>query len=131
MTDTYCWPSTIKVTGAITICPPRLAFHSNSPVHASSAWKWPSRPPVNSRSDAVVNMPPSLTSNCRNFQAAPPERGDVNRDEIPSDYNVRSKSEDAAAVDFISGMTDHYAIRTAEAIRPGIAAPFTEQRFAL
>ena len=56
---------------------------------------------------------------------------DVNRDEIPSDYNVRSKSEDAAAVDFISGMTDHYAIRTAEAIRPGIAAPFTEQRFAL
>ena len=56
---------------------------------------------------------------------------DVNRDEIPSDYNVRSKSEGAAAVDFIAGMTDHYAIRTAEAIRPGIAAPFTEQKFTL
>lgn len=56
---------------------------------------------------------------------------DENRDEIPSEYNVRSKSEDAAAVDYISGMTDHYALRTAEAIQPGIAAPFTERRFIL
>jgi dGTPase len=56
---------------------------------------------------------------------------DANRDEIPSEYNARSKSEDAAAVDFISGMTDHYAMRTAEAIRPGITAPFSEQRFNL
>ena len=54
-----------------------------------------------------------------------------NRDEIPPEYNVRSKSEDAATVDYISGMTDHYALRTAEAIRPGITDPFTEQRFNL
>jgi len=56
---------------------------------------------------------------------------DENRDEIPSEYSVRSKSEDEAVVDYISGMTDHYAMRIAEAIRPGITDPFTEQRFNL
>ena len=52
----------------------------------------------------------------------------ANRGEIPREYGQRSKSEDMAVVDYISGMTDHYAIRVAERIRPGIAAPFTERR---
>ena len=52
----------------------------------------------------------------------------ANRNEIPKEYGQRSKSEDMAVVDYISGMTDHYAIRVAERIRPGIAVPFTERR---
>ena len=52
----------------------------------------------------------------------------ANGNEIPKEYGQRSKSEDMAVVDYISGMTDHYAIRVAERIRPGIAAPFTERR---
>ena len=52
----------------------------------------------------------------------------ANRSEIPAEYGQRSKSEDMAVVDYISGMTDHYAIRVAERISPGIAAPFTERR---
>src|SRR5207247_7356593 len=48
--------------GAITTWPPRLALHKSLPVRASSAWKYPSRPPVNSRSDAVVRMPASVRS---------------------------------------------------------------------
>ena len=52
----------------------------------------------------------------------------ANGSEIPKEYGQRSKSEDMAVVDYISGMTDHYAIRVAERIRPGIAAPFTERR---
>ena len=50
---------------------------------------------------------------------------DNNRDEIPSEYDYRSRTEDEAVVDFISGMTDHYAMRTAESIQPGITQPFT------
>ena len=52
----------------------------------------------------------------------------ANGSEIPPEYGQRSKSEDMAVVDYISGMTDHYAIRVAERIKPGIAAPFTERR---
>ena len=52
----------------------------------------------------------------------------ANRDEIPPEYGKRSRSEDMAVVDYISGMTDHYAIRVAERISPGIASPFTERR---
>ena len=52
----------------------------------------------------------------------------ANRGAIPPEYRQRSKSEDMAVVDYISGMTDHYAIRAAERISPGIAAPFVERR---
>ena len=52
----------------------------------------------------------------------------ANRREIPPEYGQRSKSEDMPVVDYISGMTDHYAIRVAERVRPGIAAPFTERK---
>ena len=52
----------------------------------------------------------------------------ANREEIPPEYGKRSRSEDMVVVDYISGMTDHYAIRVAERISPGIAAPFTERK---
>ena len=52
---------------------------------------------------------------------------DNNRHEIPPEYGRRSRSEDEAVVDFISGMTDHYALRVAESIEPGITLPFTSQ----
>ncbi len=52
----------------------------------------------------------------------------VNRRDIPPEYAQRSKSEDMAVVDYISGMTDHYAIRLAERLRPGVAAPLMESR---
>ena len=54
---------------------------------------------------------------------------DSNRDEIPPEYDHRSRSEDEAVVDFISGMTDHYALRVAESIQPGITNPFKERSF--
>ena len=46
------------------------------------------------------------------------------RDEIPPEYRLRSRSEDGAAVDYVAGMTDQYALRLAEKIRPGIAEIF-------
>lgn len=52
---------------------------------------------------------------------------DANRREIPPEYARRSRSEDAAVVDYVSGMTDHYALRMAERIRPGITKPFEER----
>ncbi len=52
---------------------------------------------------------------------------DSNRSGIPSEYNARSKSGDVAVVDFISGMTDHYALRVAEGLQPGIASPFDKR----
>jgi len=45
---------------------------------------------------------------------------DQHRSEIPSEYDVRSRSEDEAVADYVSGMTDNYALRIAEKIRPGI-----------
>lgn len=50
-----------------------------------------------------------------------------NRQNIPPEYGVRSKSEDQAVVDYVSGMTDHYALRLAETIQPGIAKIFRER----
>ena len=52
---------------------------------------------------------------------------DNSRDEIPPEYDHRSQSEDEAVVDFISGMTDHYAMRVAESIDPEITRPFKER----
>ena len=45
-------------------------------------------------------------------------------DEIPTEYGTRGGSENQKVVDYIAGMTDHYAIRIAEKIRPGIAENF-------
>ena len=47
-----------------------------------------------------------------------------NRDEIPPEYGLRSRSEDQAVVDYIAGMTDQYALRIAEKIQPGVAEIF-------
>jgi dGTPase len=52
----------------------------------------------------------------------------TNRDRIPPEYQMRSRSEDEAVVDYIAGMTDHYAIRMAETIEPGIANIFAERQ---
>ena len=49
---------------------------------------------------------------------------DKNRDEIPAEYGLRSRSEDQAVVDYVAGMTDRYALRAAESIEPGIASVF-------
>src|ERR1043165_7022572 len=59
------------------IAPPRYVFHSTAPVRASSAWKYPSRPPVNSTSPAVVRMPASVTSYIGNFHFAWPDFGSI------------------------------------------------------
>ena len=42
-----------------------------------------------------------------------------NREVVPPEYG----SGDRAVVDYLAGMTDHYAIRMAEKIEPGIAGP--------
>ena len=52
---------------------------------------------------------------------------DANRSLIPPEYARRSESEDLAVVDFVSGMTDRYAMRLAETLRPGISAPLKER----
>ena len=48
---------------------------------------------------------------------------DDDPDEVPPEYRLRAASDRQAVVDYISGMTDHYAMRKAEALQPGISAP--------
>ena len=43
---------------------------------------------------------------------------------IPEDFQIRSETFDDAVKDYISGMTDQYAIRVAESVSPGIAHVF-------
>ena len=45
-------------------------------------------------------------------------------DEVPIEYDMRSGSGHDAGVDYLSGMTDRYALRLAEKIRPGVAEIF-------
>ena len=52
---------------------------------------------------------------------------DANRHLMPAEYARRSESQDLAVVDFVSGMTDRYAMKIAETLRPGIAAPLRER----
>ncbi|MCI0438590.1 MAG: HD domain-containing protein, partial [Chloroflexi bacterium] len=47
-----------------------------------------------------------------------------NRDRIPEEYAQRSRSESEAVVDYVSGMTDNYALRMAEQIEPGVTKIF-------
>ena len=42
-------------------------------------------------------------------------------EQIPPAYFRHEEDENQAAVDYLSGMTDHYAIRQAEALQPGIS----------
>ena len=48
------------------------------------------------------------------------EHFDAHRASIPEEYALRSESSDRAVVDYISGMTDLYALRIAEEISPGV-----------
>lgn len=47
--------------------------------------------------------------------------------EIPPEYAQRSRTTAEAVVDYVSGMTDLYAIRLAEKLAPGIAETFSER----
>ena len=47
--------------------------------------------------------------------------------EIPAEYAKRSRTHTEAVVDYVSGMTDLYAIRLAEKLNPGIAKTFSER----
>ena len=42
-------------------------------------------------------------------------------DEMPERYRMRGEPVERAAVDYIAGMTDQFALRTAEGLRPGVA----------
>jgi dGTPase len=43
--------------------------------------------------------------------------------EIPAEYQLRAESTERAVVDYVSCMTDQYAMRKAEALEPGISDP--------
>ena len=43
-------------------------------------------------------------------------------EEVPPSYLRHEEDERQAVVDYISGMTDHYAIRQAESLQPGISS---------
>jgi dGTPase len=45
-------------------------------------------------------------------------------EEIPQEYRLAHGSGQRAVADWVSGMTDRYAIRVAESLQPGIAKPF-------
>ena len=42
-------------------------------------------------------------------------------EDIPPAYFHHEESPEHAAVDYLAGMTDHYAIRLAEGLQPGIS----------
>ena len=47
-------------------------------------------------------------------------------DQIPPEYRLRAETAELAVIDYISGMTDNYAIRRGEELRPGIAGPLMD-----
>ncbi len=49
-----------------------------------------------------------------------------NPDLIPPEHRVRAESAQLAVIDYISGMTDNYAIRRAEELRGGISGPLLD-----
>ena len=44
-----------------------------------------------------------------------------NPEEVPPPYFGPGESPERAAVDYLAGMTDHYAIRLAEQLKPGVS----------
>jgi dGTPase len=48
-----------------------------------------------------------------------------NPDQIPPEHKPSARSAQRAVIDYISGMTDHYAMRKAEVLQPGISGPLT------
>ena len=51
----------------------------------------------------------------------------TNKHLIPQEYNLRSETYAKAVIDYISGMTDQYAINMAETLSPGIAKVFSNR----
>jgi dGTPase len=52
-------------------------------------------------------------------------------DRVPPDYSVRGEEPHQVALDYVSGMTDSYALRVADAIEPGVTHGFAEQGVSL
>ena len=50
-----------------------------------------------------------------------------NPNEVPREYRLRNCSDSQDVVDYVAGMTDQYALRTAERIQPGIARIFSSR----
>ncbi len=48
-------------------------------------------------------------------------------DRVPDDYRFHGDSPERIALDFISGMTDAYALQVAESVSPGVTAGFQAQ----
>jgi dGTPase len=48
-------------------------------------------------------------------------------DRVPPGYSVRGEEPHRVALDYVSGMTDSYALRVADAIEPGVTHGFAEQ----
>ena len=101
----------------------------------------PTEPPVISMSPAVRQAFNTLREFMFRFVYVPEDEGEYGRtarrvmrllynhyienpEEISAEYSVLSRSQDQAAVDYIAGMTDQYALRIAEKIQPGIAKIF-------
>src|SRR6266853_5390249 len=78
-TATYCLPLTAYVIGPEASTPPTATFHNKAPLRASNAKKYPSRPPLNNRSEAVVRMPASVTSAILNSHFVSPVFGSIAR----------------------------------------------------
>ena len=51
----------------------------------------------------------------------------ANKDAIPEEYKLRSETSSKAVIDYISGMTDNYAIMIAEKLSPGISKVFNNR----
>ena len=60
-----------------------------------------------------------LGAQCRDVMTVLYQHYSTHPDETPPEYHVRGDSPTRMAVDFVSGMTDHYASRLAEGISPG------------
>src|SRR5713226_5463077 len=88
-TATYCLPFTEYVIGPEASTPPTATFHSRAPLRASRAKKYPSRPPLNSRSEAVVRMPASVTSAILNSHFFSPVLGSKARTAPNPSFSLR------------------------------------------
>src|SRR5208337_1250063 len=74
---TYSLPFTAKAIGAAYTAPPIWKCHSALPVAASSAMKFPSASPVNTRPPAVDSTPDHVGDVCSNFHLISPVAGSI------------------------------------------------------
>src|SRR6266516_4666802 len=104
-TATYCLPFTEYVIGPDWTAAPTAAFQSSSPLRASRAKKYPSRPPLNSKSEAVVRMPASVTSAILNSHFISPVCGSTARTAPYPSSSFRK----FGAGDQLKGIVDRFA----------------------